>query len=209
MPVRSGRFSIQKNAAERHTIVTGRKNDAVIRVFNSGYIPFKVIAGKGQPLVLSPSYSYDVMGGHTPNSPASKSIMIEAVEDGVQQGMYEHLTAAHEIRSGRFNTNNVRFKSDGITPFAPNDALLVADLTQLSGQSEAVYYRFFNSGDAAYGIYLMKKTGEGDAPTAVAMTVVEPEQSLDISVTASNGAVWVKSQSDAPIEGIYDFLDRE
>lgn len=208
MPIRSGRFSVDNNATDRHTIVLGRKSDAIIRVFNSGYIPFKVIAGVGQAQVLSPSYSYDVMGGS-----ASTAIKIEALKNGVQQGIYEHLVTTREIRSGRFNTNNTRYKANGTDTFAVDDALLIADLRALDGGKSA-YYRFFNSGDVAFGIYLMDKTGEGDAPGgaggAVSLTILDPDQSLDVAVSKTNGAIWVKSQvAGKPIEGIYDFLDRD
>jgi hypothetical protein len=197
MPLRSGRFRFTGGTQQ---IITGKKGNAILRVFNSGRKPF-TINGTDATHVLYPSYSIDVHGDED-------AITIEAAgATDLAEGVYDFVSPLHDIRSGRFDTLNDR----GYVPADPavDGALLVADFRRVGRD---VYYRFYNSGETPIEIHLTNKADT--APTDDSKKLAQdlnPDQSIDVYIKTSNQyAVWVKSATtDKAIQGIYDFIDSE
>jgi hypothetical protein len=118
------------------------------------------------------------------------------------QGIYEHLHARTDVRSGRF-----RFKRILIGP-TPQPLAYPHRIIDLRGMGGSARYRLFNAGKVKI------KVRSGAAADTTDLAVLSPGDSFDFSVPHSgNRAIFVLAlkpdntpDNTLPIKGIYEFL---
>ncbi len=192
MAIRSGRFSSDDAFGDNKILVVRGKRSGAFRFFNSGDNPFTILPSgentpSGKQIPLNPTFSVDILPGNggvyiVGEPPTGTPPVAQPIE-----GMYDFLSHATTVRSGRFN-----IKLKGGDPTAPHQII------DLQGGSSNAWYRIFNSGDFNIEI-------EKGKQNPVVINRLPPGQSFDFQVSQKN--VYVKStNAKEPIEGIYEFL---
>ncbi len=197
MAIRSGRFSSNDASGNNKILVIKGKRSGTFRFFNSGGNPFTILPSgentpSGKQIVLNPTFSVDISPGNGGVYIVGEPPIGMPPEDQPIEGIYDFLSHAATVRSGRFNIKLRDHLGAAVDPTTPHQII------DLQGGNSNAWYRIFNSGDFNIEI-------EKGKQNPVVIKLLAPGQSFDFQVSQKN--VYVKStNAKEPIEGIYEFL---
>jgi hypothetical protein len=173
---RSGRFKFD-NAAGGKTIILNR-SASLYRIYNSRLNDFIVDNG-GTDFELALGNTIDIyVAGEVKIKTSAMNVKVS--------GIYDELREDTDIRTGRLKIRAAQ---------TPGTKRVVLALT---GQTDNLHYRFFNSGDNPFRIW-------SGATGATQLAQLEKSQSLDLSV--KDTLYWISSAN--PYEAIYEMIGRD